>query len=130
MNLLIFLGLLCFSISLFLPIFFTSAEDIYGFWVLVTGWMGLVFLQVAWYANPLNLLALLLVNDHPRVALLLSLLAITLASCSFIFYEIPTGVNYEKVFIQEFGSGFYLWFVALILILIGMLFGFIESFKN
>jgi len=129
-NVFIFFGLVCFSASLFLPIFFTSTEDIYGFWVLVTGWMGLVFIQLAWYANPLNLLALLLANDRPRIALLISLLAIALASCSFVFYEIPTGINYEKVFIREFGLGFYLWYASHILIVIGLMLGFIESLKE
>ena len=129
-NILNFIALMCFSISLFLPVFFTSAEDIYGFWVLVTGWMGLAFFQVAWYANPLNLLVLLLVNEHPRIAFLLSLLALLVASCSFLFYEIPTGINYEKVFIQELGLGFYFWYIAHILILSSTLLSFIGSLKK
>lgn len=130
LNIFIFLALLCFTASLFLPIFFTSTEDIYGFWVLATGWMGLVFIQLAWYANPLNLLALLLVGDRPRIAFLLSILAIALASCSFVFYEIPTGINYEKVYIREFGLGFYFWYVAHVLVVIGLMIGFIGSLKK
>ena len=86
-NILIFLALVCFVLSLFLPTFFTSAEDIYGFWVLITGWMGLVILQLAWFANPLNLLALLLANKRPRIAFLLGLLALALVSNSFVFYR-------------------------------------------
>lgn len=120
-NIFVFLGLACFCLSLFLPIFYTSAEDIYGFWVFITGWVGVVFIQFAWFANPFNLLALLLAQGHPRIAFILSCLALSLASCSFIFYEIPTGINHEKVFIQEFGFGFYLWYAAQILVLLALL---------
>jgi len=129
-NILMLIALMCFSLSLFLPIFFTSAEDINGFWVLITGWMGLIILQLAWFANPLNLLALLMANKRPRVAFLLSLLAFALASNSFIFFEIPTGINYEKVYIQEFGIGFYFWITSHILVLFGLFFGFINSLKK
>jgi len=129
-NIFIFFGLVCFSTSLFLPIFFTSAEDIYGFWILATGWMGLVFFQLAWFANPLNLLALLFITDRPRIAFLLSLLGVALASCSFIFHEIPTGIDYEKVFIREFGLGFYLWYASHIFIAIGLMLGFLETLKK
>lgn len=129
-NIFNFTALLCFSLSLFLPVFFTSAEDIFGFWVLITGWMGLAFLQLAWYANPINLLVLLLAAEHPKVAFLLSLLGLAVASCSFLFYEIPTGINYEKVFIKEFGIGFYFWYATHILILAGSLSRFIRYLKK
>lgn len=111
-NLFIFLGFTCFTLSLFLPVFFTSAEEVYGYWVLIIGWLGVIFIQFAWFANPLNCLALLLTNKHPRVALCLSLLALLIASEGFILLEIPTGINQEKVFVKEFGLGFYAWYVA------------------
>ena len=114
-------GVCCFVISLFSNVFFTPDEDIRGYWVFITGWLGILFLQFAWYANPLNLIALLLVNQSPRTALLLSLLALVLASETFLFYEIPTGINQEKMYIQELGSGFFIWYLAQILFLVSIL---------
>ena len=113
-------GAACFVISLFSNVFFTPDEDIRGYWVFITGWIGILFLQFAWYANPLNLMALLLVNHSPRIALLLSLLALVLASETFLFYEIPTGINQEKVYIQELGFGFFIWYLAQILFLVSI----------
>ena len=130
MNIFLFMGLACFTLSLFMPVFFTSAEDIYGYWVLITGWIGAIFIQFAWYANPINLLALLLARDKPGIALLLSCLALLFASGTFIFYEIPTGTNYEKIFIKEFGLGFYIWYVAQVFFLLALLCRFINFVKN
>lgn len=124
------MGLAFFALSLFLPVFFTSDKDIYGFWVLITGWVGVIFIQFAWYANPINLLALLLMRDSPRISLFLSLLALLLASGAFIFNEIPIGVNNEKVFIKEFGLGFYIWYVAQVFFLLALFVRFLNSTMN
>lgn len=128
-NIFMFMGLACFTLSLFMPVFFTSAEHIYGYWVLLTGWLGLIFIQFAWYANPLNLLALLIARENPRIALLLSIFALILASGTILFYEIPVGLNYEKVFIKEFGLGFYIWYLAHVFFLLALFFRFL-SFKG
>jgi len=130
MNIFLFMGLACLTLSLFMPAFFTSAEDIYGYWVLITGWIGAIFIQFAWYANPLNLLALLLARDKPRTALLLSFAALILASGTFIFYEIPTGFNYEKIFIKELGLGFYIWYAAQVFFLLALISRFINYLER
>lgn len=127
---LIFIGLACFSASLFFPTFFTSADHIHGFWVLITGWVGLIFFQCAWYANPLNLLALLLYKEKPKTAMLITLIAVVLASSSFLFKEIPIGINSEKVFIKEYGLGFYLWYAAQILTATSIVIHFIDSLRK
>ena len=113
-----------------MPVFFTSGEGIVGYWVLVTGWIGVIFIQFAWYANPINLLALLLARDNPQIALLLSILALIIASGTFGFYEIPTGINYEKVFIKEFGLGFYVWYAAQVFFLLAVFSRFVNYIKN
>ncbi len=117
----LFFGLLSFVTSLFLPIFFTSDGDIIGGWVFILGWMGIVVFQFAWYANPLNVLAFLIFELQPRLSLLLSLLALVIASEAFLFYEIPTGLStglhQEKLFIKELGLGFYCWYLSQILFL-------------
>lgn len=119
-RLLIAIGLSCFFISLFQTSLFTSGEEIRGYWVLTIGWIGLVIFQFAWFANPLNLLAFLLLSQQPRVSLLLSFLAFLLASQTFSFAEIPIGLNQDKIYIKELGLGFYFWYLAQGLFLISI----------
>lgn len=111
-HLLILLGSALLVISLFQISIFTSGENIQGYWILLMGWLGIFFFQVAWFANPLNLLALLLSSKKPLTSLILSATAIGLASQSFSFFEIPTGLSTNKIYIKELGLGFYLWFLA------------------
>jgi len=121
----LFLSALSFVISLFLSAFFTPDEDVIGIWVFILGWMGIVVFQFAWYANPLNILALLIFESRPRVSVLLSLLALVIASETFSFQEIPTGLftglSSEKMFIKELGLGFYSWYLSQILFLFALL---------
>ena len=105
-------AILCFILSLFNTVFFTSGGDISGFWVLLIGWLGFVIFQFAWYAGPLSFLAVLTMNRRPLFALLLSIAAVTLATESFIFNEIPAASGSAKIFIREFGLGFYFWYGA------------------
>lgn len=111
-KLLIIAGLICFSLSLYYVALFTSGDDLHGVWILLIGWIGLVVFQLSWFANPLNLLALLLLSTKPKISLFLSVIAFLVASQSFWFSEIPTGFNQEKIFIKELGMGFYLWYLA------------------
>ncbi len=122
---LLFLGLLSFVTSLFLLTFFTSGGDILGGWVFILGWLGIVVFQFAWYANPLNILAFLIFESRPRLSILLSLLALIIASETFTFKEIPTGlftgIHPEKIFIKELGLGFYSWYLSQILFLFSLM---------
>ena len=126
-NLLISLSLACFVASLFLVSLFTTGEDIRGFWILLLGWFGLLIFQFAWYANMLNLLALLLLHKRPFISFMLSSLALLLATQSFYFTEIPTSTSGGKLFIKELGLGFYLWYFAQLVFLIAT---FIEIFQS
>ena len=116
-TLLVSLGLACFVTSLFLISLFTSGEDIQGSWILLIGWLGLLIFQFSWYANPLNLLALLYLHNRPVTSFLLSSLALALATQTFLFVEIPTSLDAEKVTIKELGLGFYIWYLAQFLFL-------------
>jgi len=120
-RLIIYVGLAFFLLSLLLTALFTSGEDIQGYWILVLGWIGLVIFQFSWFANPLNLLALLIVSQRPVIALLLSTVAFLLASQTFVFVEIPTGTSSGKIHIKELGLGFYIWYLAQGLFLLGVL---------
>lgn len=126
-KLLIIAGLVCFSLSLYYVALFTSGDDLFGIWILLIGWIGIIVFQLSWFANPLNLLALLLLSTKPKLSLLLTLIAFLFASQSFFFSEIPIGLNQEKIFIQEFGIGFYLWYVANVFFVIAIL---IETIVN
>lgn len=126
-RLIIYIGFSLFLLSLALTSLFTSGDDIQGYWILVLGWIGLIIFQFSWFANPLNLLALLLVNQRPVVALLLSTLAFILASQTFVFVEIPTGTSTGKIHIKELGLGFYIWYLAQGLFLLGFL---VEVFSH
>ena len=111
-KLLVIVGLICFSLSLYYVALFTSGDDLYGIWILLIGWMGLIIFQLSWLANPLNLLALLLLSSKPKMSLFLTMIAFLLASQTFLFMEIPTGLNQERIYIKELGMGFYLWYAA------------------
>ncbi len=120
-KLLVSLGLVFFIVSLLITSLFTSGEDIRGFWVLALGWIGLIIFQFSWFANPLNLLALLLLDHRPKMALLLSVIALILASQAFTFSEIPAGAGQEKIHIQQLGLGFYFWYLSQGLFLIAII---------
>jgi len=117
---LVYLGLLCFVVSLFQTVLFTSGDDIQGYWVFILGWMGIVIFQLSWFANPLNLLALLLLLKRPRLSFLLSILAFVLASQTLSFSEIPIGLHANKIYIKELGLGFYFWYLSQGLILLSI----------
>lgn len=129
-RLIVYVGFILFLLSLFLTSLFTSGEDVQGYWVLALGWVGLVIFQFSWFANPLNLLALLLVNKHPTQALLLSTIAFILASQTLEFSEIPSGTSLGKIYIKELGLGFYVWYSAQGLFLLGMLVEVLSRYKK
>lgn len=129
-NALIFFGFACFTSSLFIPVFFTSSENIVGYWVFITGWMGIVFAQTAWYANPMQLLSMLIASEKPKTAVLLSLLSLVLSTGALLIYEIPLGINNDKLFIKEYGFGMYLWILSHAFILLALIFNLYDSKKN
>lgn len=114
-------GILSFIASLFFTSLYTSAENIQGFWLLIMGWLAFLFFQYAWFANPINLLALLLLSKKPGLALILSFSALLAASQSFMFSEIPIGMGSEVIFIKELGLGVYIWYLAQILFLLAIM---------
>lgn len=126
-RLFVYTGFVFFIVSLPITSLFTSGENIDGFWILVMGWIGFIIFQFSWFANPLNLLALLLLKQRPITALFLSITAFALASQTLYFSEIPTGDRNGKIFIKELGLGFYFWYFSQGLIFIGIA---IETFSG
>ncbi len=102
-----------FIASLFFPVFITQAHDIYGYWVLVMGWLGFITFQFAWYATPFALLAIHVSRKSPQLGLFLSIVAIIMASEAFLFTEVPFGKG-DKVL--DYDLGFYLWYSCFYLV--------------
>lgn len=113
-------GLSLFVLSLFNVSFYTNLEVFKGYWVLSLGWLGLLFFQLAWLSNPLNLIAVLLVHRKPVTSFILSSFAFIVATQTFLLFELPTGFNQEKIYIKEFGIGAYFWYSANILFLVAI----------
>lgn len=107
--LLLLVAAILFCISMVDIVYTTEEQAIYGYWVLLTGWLGFMFFQFAWYANPLTVLTLLLMRRHPWWALLTGALALLCMSQAFLFYEIPSNAKGDTIAIISRGNGFYCW---------------------
>ena len=112
------LAVVLFIASLFLPVFITQTNDIQGYWVLAMGWLGFVAFQFAWYAAPFAILAVYISRKSPQFGLVLSVIAILMASEAFLFTEVPFGKN-DKVL--DYGSGFYVWYLCFYLVSLSIL---------
>jgi hypothetical protein len=120
-------SLILFSIACLLPalVFLgNSGTDIWqGYRILVFGWMGPMFGQFAWCANPLLLISMVtLVLRRWVITIVISILTLLLAANTFLlfFQEVPAdeaGVNMLEL--QYLHVGAYLWFVSILTILIG-----------
>ncbi len=107
------LAIVLYVASLFLPVFITQTNDIQGYWVLAMGWLGFVAFQFAWYAAPFAVLAVYVSRKSPQFGLVLSVIAIIMASEAFLFTEVPFGRS-DKVI--DYGSGFYVWYFCFYLV--------------
>lgn len=108
-----------FVVSLFLPVFITQNNDVYGYWVLAMGWLGFITFQFAWYASPFAVLAVYVSRKSPQLGLFLSVIAIVMASEAFLFTDIPFGKN-DRVL--DYGAGFYIWYLCFYLVSFSILF--------
>ena len=123
--LLLIVAAILFCIAMVDTVYTTQERGIQGYWILLTGWLGFLFFQFAWYANPLTVLSLLLMRKHPWWALASSALALLCMSQAFLFYEIPSDAKGNTIAIISRGLGFYCWvamiscvFYAIIMLLI------------
>ena len=107
------LAIALFVSSLFFPVFITQTSDIHGYWVLAMGWLGFFSFQFAWYASPFTIIAIYVSKHSPQLGLLLSVIAILIASEAFLFSEVPFGQN-DRVL--DYGLGFYLWYLFFYLV--------------
>ena len=107
--LLLLVAAVLFLLSMADTVFITTQQHIKGYWVLLTGWMGFVIFQFAWFANPLTILALLLFRRRAIWAMLASTLALLCVSQAFIFEDLPIDTSGEYIEVVARGNGFYYW---------------------
>lgn len=107
-------------ISLTQVVFYTTEGAVMGVWVFATGWMGFAMLQFAWYANLLELLGVLMMYRRPNRAIALAVAGVLLAGQAFWFEHIPG--EYADVPVVALGSGFWCWYVSIVLITLGVIF--------
>ncbi|WP_162596683.1 hypothetical protein [Thiofilum flexile] len=117
----LFLGGLCWVSSLWFPAFYTDTNTLMGYWVLISGWLGIITFQFGWFANLLIFLAVLWMYKYPIRATLVAAAAVLVATQAFWFVVMP-GENENTNIIGQ-GLGFWLWYGSLIIICIGVIFG-------
>lgn len=117
----LFLGGLLWVLSLTQVAFHTTHGVVMGYWVLTTGWMGFALFQFGWYANLLELLAVLLMYRYPNRAMVLAVMGVLLAGQSFWFDDIPGGET--AMHVVRLGAGFWLWYASMVLVTLGVVFG-------
>jgi hypothetical protein len=108
------LALLLYAISLALPgLHLRDYPPVEGYRILLTGWYGLMVLQVAWLANPLFAAAAIAAIRHrPRLAFGLAAAAFGIGLLSF------TATNWiaHHAYIERLGAGFYVWMAAFLVL--------------
>lgn len=123
----LFLGGLLWVGSLWLPAFHTSQGDVLGYWLFITGWMGFAVFQFGWYANLIMLLGVLLMNHLPKRASLMALAGIVMATQAFWLHALPS--DSVKMEITGLAPGFWLWYLSMLLLGIGIMLGAEETRK-
>lgn len=103
-----------FLVSLALPgLVLETSETVAGWRLLLTAWYGLLVLQVAWLANPLFIVALVLAaRRRPQAARVLAAGAFGIGLFSFTA-DIWIA---NHVRITGLGAGFYVWMAAFALL--------------
>jgi len=116
----LFLGGLLWIAAFWLPVFETADREIAGYWVFVSGWMGFVVFQFAWYANLLLLIAVILMYSAPVRATIFAAIGLLLATQAFWFDVLPETT--QSVEITAKGLGFWLWYAGIFFMSIGVFF--------
>lgn len=118
----LFVGGLCWVASLFFPaLVLDTGQSVMGYWVLLTGWMGVTFFQFAWIANLLIVLAVVLMYRFPIRSTLAAALALLIATQAFWLTEIPGHMSNNQVI--SHGMGYWLWYFSILCIGLGVVLG-------
>ena len=125
----------CYVLSLAMPAFrfspdepwvkFSGGNDLWsGLVVLMLGWVGIFQGVLAWFANPAWLVAvILLFRSRFKACAAWAFAAICLALTSYFLNAIAADEGGGEIHIQTMGSGFYVWLLSLLVLLIGSQYG-------
>jgi len=111
-RLLLAAAVLAWLAALLLPAISVPGMTLDGFDVLERGWEGATRAVLAWYANPLFVIAIVLgLQRHHRSAVFVAFAALALALSSFATNELAalTGRSVPDVTLL---AGFYVWLAA------------------
>lgn len=125
-NYLVFISFILYIVSLFLTAAMAkNGEIVTGLYLLLFGWAGIIGGVIAWYANPLYVISiiLLLFKKH-KVALILLVISVVIALQSFIGIPMQNFYNSGSP-----STGFYVWELSFIILSIHALKMFLEE-KN
>jgi hypothetical protein len=111
-----------FAASLCFPALYASLGDrtdsIYGFALLLVGWMGFGSLSnIAWFANPLFVAATRsFIGKRYRMSFFLGSLSLAFALTTLLKRKIEKNEAGHEWDIDQFGPGFYLWLSSIALL--------------
>lgn len=98
-------------------------EEWPGFQALVVGWLGLLFKQIAWYANPVMVLSLVfLLFRRWLTAMIIALVALAIAANTLLLFsrDLPADEgNVIKLRLERLSPGFYFWLASIVTIIVG-----------
>jgi hypothetical protein len=112
-----------FTISLFSPAFCTKSETILGIFAFLFGWFNLINGGIAffWLANPLLIIAWILISKNRKSAWIISLMA-TIVSLLFMKYNFLTVSQVTQInSIVEIKQGYWFWLSSCVITFIGSL---------
>ena len=93
-----------------------------GLHVLEMGWLGLMFKQIAWCANPVLVLSLVFfLFRRWLTAIVIALVALAIAANTFLLFsrDLPADEgNVIKLRLERLGPGFYFWIASIVAVII------------
>jgi hypothetical protein len=105
--------LIMWLVSLALPVFTTCRpgyDHVGGWFMLLMGWMGVMVIQPAWFANILILIIAGLLIAGKRAPIWLGVPAAALAGCGLYFKDMYDDTG--SVPICHYHAGYWLWFAT------------------
>jgi hypothetical protein len=111
--------LVLWLVSLALPVFTTCRpgyDHVGGWFILLMGWMGVIVVQPAWFANILILIVAIILIAHRRAPVWLGVLTAALAACALYFKDMVDDTG--NVPICHYHAGYWLWLGTGALVLI------------
>lgn len=109
------LALLLWCSSIFLPALATYNKSIYGYEILVTGWLGPFKGEFSWYANIFFLFATIQLLKNKSIPLHSSYFAVILSANMFLFSDFLYEAGSTRP-IYGYGIGSILWVISILLI--------------